>query len=85
VFDPGLTIEQRRALQMMAETSKGCTDRVLRRCGVSVGPLVELVAAGYAVTEPHRKRVAGKTAGVVRFVITDAGRTAIGCCLNAPL
>ena len=78
MFDPGLTIEQRRALQMLADASNGCTDRVLRRCGVSVGPLVGLIAAGYATAKPQTMKAAGRTVGVVRLVITDAGRDAIG-------
>jgi hypothetical protein len=78
VFDPDLTIEQRRALQMLADASNGCTDRVLRRCGLSVGPLVGLVAAGYAVAKPQTTKAAGGTVGVMRFAITDAGRSAIG-------
>jgi hypothetical protein len=50
----------------------------LRRQGFTVGLLVGLVGTGYAVVKPETMVAAGKTFNVVRFVITDSGRQAIG-------
>jgi hypothetical protein len=74
---PGLTTEQRRALQMIAGGPNGCTEPAMRARGFSVGLLVGLVAAGFAVAKPDTMQAAGKTFSVVRFVITDSGRSAI--------
>jgi hypothetical protein len=73
----GLTIELRRALQILAKAQNGMTESSLRRGGFSPMLLVGLVVAGYAVTKPQTMRAAGKTFGIVRFAITDAGRRAI--------
>jgi hypothetical protein len=37
-----------------------------------------LVGAGLAVAKPETMTAAGRTFGVVRFVITDGGRATIG-------
>jgi hypothetical protein len=74
---PALTIEQRRVLQMLAASERGCTEPALRRQGFTVGLLVGLVGTGYAVAKPETMVAAGKTFSVVRFVITDSGRQAI--------
>jgi hypothetical protein len=73
---PPLTIEQRRALQMLAASEWGCTEPALRRQGFTVGLLIGLVGTGYAVAETMV--AAGKTFNFLRFVITDSGRQAIG-------
>ena len=36
---PALTIEQRRALQMLAASERGCTEPALRRQGFTVGSI----------------------------------------------
>jgi hypothetical protein len=73
-----LTTEQRRALQTLAAAPNGCTEPALRGHGFRVGLLAGLVRAGLAVAKPKTMREAGRTFGVVRFMITDAGRQAIG-------
>jgi hypothetical protein len=40
--------------------------------------MIELVAAGYVIAKPRSMRAGGRTFRVTRFVITDAGRGAIG-------
>jgi hypothetical protein len=72
-----LTIEQRRALQLLAEAPNGMTDPAMRARGFSPALLVGLVGAGYAVAKPRTIRAAGMTFGAMRFVITDAGRRAL--------
>jgi hypothetical protein len=73
-----LTVEQRRALQLLAQAPNGMTDPAMRARGFSPTLLVGLVGAGYAVAKPQTMRAAGMTFGVMRFVITDAGRRALG-------
>jgi hypothetical protein len=73
-----LTIEQQRALQMVAAAPYGCAEPVLRARGFSPTVMIELVAAGYVIGKPRSMRAGGRTFRVTRFVITDAGRHAIG-------
>jgi hypothetical protein len=73
-----LTIEQRRALQLLAEAPNGYTEAALRARGFTPTLLVELAARGYVVPRTESMNAAGKTFGFMRFVITDSGRTAIG-------
>jgi hypothetical protein len=74
----GLTIEQRRVLQLLAEAPNGYTEAALRARGFTPTLLVELAAYGYVVARPETMKAAGKIFGFMRFVITDSGRTAIG-------
>jgi hypothetical protein len=78
VAPPELTIEQRRALQMVAAAPYGCTEPALRARGFSPSIMFELVAAGYVIAKPRSMRAGGRTFRVTRLVITDAGRRAIG-------
>jgi hypothetical protein len=74
----GLTVEQRRVLQTLAGSPNGCTEPALRAHGFRVGLLVGLVGAGLAVAKSETMKAAGRSFGVVRFVITDLGRATIG-------
>jgi hypothetical protein len=74
----GLTVEQRRVLQMLAGSPNGCTEPALRAHGFRVGLLVGLVGAGLAVAKSETMKAAGRSFGVVRFVITDLGRATVG-------
>jgi hypothetical protein len=56
----------------------GITDAALRADGFTPAPIVELVGAGYTEAKPQTMRAAGKTFAFMRFVITGAGRRAIG-------
>jgi hypothetical protein len=76
--DLGLTLEQHRVLQMLAETSDGSTPLALKERGMSPTVVIELVAAGYAVATSQIVRAGGGTSRVTRFVVTRAGRHAIG-------
>jgi hypothetical protein len=78
VPDRGLSIEQRRALQLLAEAPHRMTDAALRAKGFSPTLIVGLVGAGFTEAKPRTMRAAGKTFAFMRFVITDAGRRAIG-------
>jgi hypothetical protein len=73
---PELTVEQRRALQLLAAAPNGYAEAALRARGFTPTLLVGLAARGYAVAKPQTMRAAGKTFGFMRFVITDSGRRA---------
>jgi hypothetical protein len=75
---PELTVEQRRALQLLAEVPNGYADAALRARGFSPSLIIGLVSAGLVVVKPYTMRAAGRTFGIMRFAITDAGRRAIG-------
>jgi hypothetical protein len=71
-----LTIEQRRVLQLLADIPNGYTEAALRARGFTP-TLLELAAYGYVVARTETMKAAGKTFGLMRFVGTDSGRTAI--------
>jgi hypothetical protein len=73
-----LTIEQRRALQQLTDAPNGHTDAALWGRGFSPALLVGLMRVGYVAARPHTMKAAGRTFAVMRFVITEAGRRAIG-------
>jgi hypothetical protein len=73
-----LTLEQRRALQMLAAAPYGCMEPALPARGVNHRVVIELASAGYVVAEPGSIRAGDRTFRVRRLVITDAGRRAIG-------
>jgi hypothetical protein len=75
---PELTIEQRRALEMLAGAPLGFTEAGFRVRGFNPTITSELVSSGYAVAKLGNVRTGGRTIRVTRFVITDAGRQAIG-------
>jgi hypothetical protein len=71
-------MDQRRALQLLAAVPNGLPDAALRARGFSPTLIVALVGAGYAEAKPQTMRAASKTFAFMRFVITSAGRRAIG-------
>jgi hypothetical protein len=73
-----LTIEQRRALEMLAAAPLGFTEAAFWTRGFSPTITSELVSAGYAVARLGSVRMGGRNVRVTRFVVTDAGRRAIG-------
>jgi hypothetical protein len=68
--------DRRRALELLAESRRGCGKAILRAHGFSTDMLVELVKAGLATTKRERM-VAGGQTDLVRVRITDAGRQAL--------
>jgi hypothetical protein len=72
-----LCADQRRALEMLAESRNGCTDHVLHLLGFSDELVAELVRSGLASAEPKRRFAGRKATAVRRIKITDAGRRAL--------
>ncbi len=54
------------------------TDSAMRAHGFSPTLIVGLVGADYAEAKPCTMKAAGRTFAFMRFVITSAGRRAIG-------
>jgi len=73
-----LTIEQRRALMILAGARNGVTEALMLANGFQTKMLAGLVLAGHAtvVTETVRAGV-GPTMKVERYTITDDGRQAL--------
>ena len=78
-----LSAEQRRALELLAGSPRGCTRARLLADGFTVDMLADLVREGLVTTQRdtlrvgRRTRVGGRTIRVERYRITDAGRRAI--------
>jgi hypothetical protein len=75
---PRLTLNNSLRCRCFATTPNGCTYRTLRALGVSLTDTDELVAAEYAIAKRGSQRAGGRTMRITRFVITGAGRRAIG-------
>jgi hypothetical protein len=65
-----MTSDDRRLLELLAESEEGATDTLLAGCGISLDFIIELVRAGLASAE----RAAGKRGEFSRVRITEAGR-----------
>jgi hypothetical protein len=72
-----ITVEQHRALKMLADAStRGCAEAVLRAHGFDAPMLAELINAGFVSRMPERM-LAGGGRLVARLRITKAGQGAI--------
>ena len=75
---PQLGQEQRRALELIAETPRGCTeDTILVVHGFQSTVLGGLIRDGLATSKPELVDASGRLIKVVRVNITDAGRQAL--------
>jgi hypothetical protein len=74
---PHLSAEQRQALELLAGGPRGYTKGRLLADGFTVDMLADLVREGLATTQRRTQRVGGRQIRVERYLITDAGRTAI--------
>jgi hypothetical protein len=63
---------------MLAGSPDGCTEALLKAHGFTVGLLASLIRAGLAVVNPEAVKAGDRTVSVVRVIITDAGRRALG-------
>ena len=74
-----ITIEQRRALKMLADAStRGCAEVVLWAHGFDAAMLAELINAGLVSRMPERVRAGRRSVDVARLRITKAGQAVIG-------
>src|SRR5258708_32141922 len=69
-----MTPDERRLLELLAETAEGCTDDLLTARGLKLDVLIGVVSAEFATAKPERTLAAGKPVESTRGQITDAGR-----------
>jgi hypothetical protein len=69
---------RRRALELLAGSTDGCTEGIMRARGFSIDFMVELVRAGLATAASECVVSGPNTIEVARMRITDAGRKVLG-------
>ena len=74
---PRRNAERRRALELLAASSDGCTAAILLAHGFKSDRLVELINAGLASVSTERVVADDRAMQVTRVRITDAGRQAL--------
>jgi hypothetical protein len=73
-----LTVEQRRALTLLAELPAGLTDWLLRANGVGAAVLADLINTGLIAARPQFVDSGdGPPLPIMRVTITPAGREAL--------
>jgi hypothetical protein len=72
-----LSVDQRRALTVLADSSDGCTEAILLAHGFKLALLVELVRDGSTSATRNRVRAGTRMLDVTRVRITEAGRKAL--------
>ena len=76
---PSLSVEQRRALEMLNRSPRsGCTNTLLLAHGFSLAMLIGLIRDQLVQVETKIVTGPGRKTEIVRFRITAAGRRAIG-------
>jgi hypothetical protein len=68
---------RRRALELLAASSDGCTEAIMIAHGFTVEQMVELVRAGLASATAERVVAGRKAMEIARVRITEAGRRAL--------
>jgi hypothetical protein len=68
---------RRRALELLAASSDGCTEAIMIAHGFTIKQMVELVHAGFTTAHSQRVIVGRRTIEVARVKITEAGRQAL--------
>jgi len=75
---PSLSVEQRRALDMLASAGRnGVTQALLSAHGFDASLIAELVNHGLATLTAEKVRAGGKLIAVAKARITEAGRVAL--------
>jgi hypothetical protein len=72
-----LTTDRCRALNLLANSPRGCTAALMEANGFPTALLVDLVQAGLATMKTERALTDGRAVAVTRVRITDAGRRAL--------
>jgi len=72
-----LSAEQPQVLELLAGSPRGYTKGRLLADGFTVDTLADLVRERLATAQRGSMRVGGRQIRVERYLITDAGRTAI--------
>lgn len=75
---PEYPAEWRRALDMLARSADGCSASLLSAHGFRPEVIAGLVDSGLAVSRTQRIVAGERPIEVTRFMVTDAGRAALG-------
>ena len=75
-----LTADHRRALRLLADNARGCTEAIMMAHGLKLQTIVDLTRDGLATATPEKVRAGGRTVEVTRVQLTDAGRCALMTC-----
>jgi hypothetical protein len=71
------TADERRLLELLADSEDGATDALLLGHGFAPELVVGLVRAGLATAKAKQTFAAGRAVDATRVRITDAGRLAL--------
>jgi hypothetical protein len=74
---PKSSADRRRALELLARCTDGCTEAVLLAHGFTTKLITELVRTGLATTQTEHMHGGRRAVDVSRIRITDAGRMAL--------
>ena len=74
---PNLNAGHRRALELLANTSDGCTEALMLAQGLTPKLIGAVVRAGHATARPERMIVAGNAVSVTRIKITESRHEAL--------
>jgi hypothetical protein len=74
---PTLSIDHRRAVELLAKSSEGCTDAIMTAHDFRPQLIAELIDAGLARLEIDRVLASGQLIEIPRLRITEAGRVAL--------
>ena len=74
---PKLHADQRRALNLLANSANGCAESVMLAFGITKDVIAELLIARLAESEIDRRLGGEKGDDLWRVRITDAGRHAL--------
>jgi hypothetical protein len=67
MLSQSLTMEQRRALQIIEGAPNGCTEPAMQALGFPVSMMIGLVGAGLVSARPYVMKVGRRSFGVVRL------------------
>jgi hypothetical protein len=73
----GADQDQRRALELLAGSPRGCTESIMMAHGFKRAMLAELVRNGWATAATEIVRAGWRPIEVARMRITEAGRRAL--------
>ena len=69
-----LTADHRRALRLLADNARGCTEAIMMAHGLKLQTIVDLTRDGLATATPEKVRAGGRTVEVTRVQLTDSKR-----------
>ena len=72
-----MTIDERRLLELLADSPKGASEALLLACGFSRAAIVDLLHAGSVTIKPEQTLAAERPVHLTRVRITEVGRRSL--------